>query len=69
MRCSNCGSENCQIINEVSIKGTDFSASKGCCGWYIFGPIGLLCGSCGGGKKVINNNYWVCNNCGRKWKA
>ena len=56
MRCSNCGSENCQIINEVSTKGTDFSASKGCCGWYIFGPIGLLCGSCGGGKKVINNN-------------
>lgn len=69
MRCSNCGSENCQIINEVSTKGTDFSASKGCCGWYIFEPIGLLCGSCGGGKKVINNNYWVCNNCGRKWKA
>lgn len=64
MRCSNCGSENCQIINEVSTKGTDFSASKGCCGWYIFGPIGLLCGSCGGEKKVINNNYWVCNNCG-----
>lgn len=58
-----------KLLMKFLLKVLIFSASKGCCGWYIFGPIGLLCGSCGGGKKVINNNYWVCNNCGRKWKA
>ena len=28
MRCSKCGSENCQIINEVQTYGKDFSDSK-----------------------------------------
>lgn len=69
MVCHRCGSNDCQIINEVSTSGKDFSATKGCCGWFMFGPIGLICGSCGEGRQVHNHNYWVCNNCGRKWKA
>ena len=69
MRCSKCGSENCKIINEVHSKGKDFSGSKGCCGYILFGPIGVLCGACGGGRKIHNTHYWVCNNCGRKWRA
>ena len=69
MRCPSCGSENCQIINEVSTSGKDYSASKGCCGWFFFGPIGLLCGACGEGKKTKNTQYWVCNHCGKKWRV
>ena len=32
MKCSKCGCEDSQIINEVKMTGKDFSASKGCCG-------------------------------------
>ncbi|MBO5476878.1 MAG: hypothetical protein J6A15_03880 [Clostridia bacterium] len=69
MRCSKCGSENCQIINEVQTYGKDFSASKGLCGAVLLGPIGILCGACGEGRQTNNINYWVCNNCGKKWRA
>lgn len=69
MKCPKCGSDNCQIINEVTTKGKDFSAGKGCLGALLFGWLGILCGACGNGKKNINTNYWVCNNCGNKWKA
>ena len=69
MQCPKCKSENCQIINEVTTKGKDFSASKGCCGAVLLGPLGILCGACGKGKRVQNTNYWVCNECGNKWKV
>lgn len=68
MRCMRCGGENCQIINKTTTKGKDFSASKGCCGLMLLGPIGLLCGVCGKGKQTNTTNYWVCNNCGNKWR-
>lgn len=69
MTCPKCGSGDCRIINEVRTTGKDFSASKGCCGAFLLGPIGVLCGACGKGRQVHNNNFWVCGNCGRKWKA
>ena len=69
MECPKCGSQNCGIINEITTKGKDFSAGQGCLGALIFGPIGVLCGLCGQKKRNINKNYWVCNNCGKKWKA
>ena len=69
MKCPRCGSENCNIINETTTKGKDFSVGKGCLGALILGPFGLLCGACGKGRQTINTNYWVCNNCGHKWKA
>lgn len=69
MKCPKCESENCQIINEVQTSGKDYSAGKGCIGTILLGPIGLLCGACGKGKTTTNTNYWVCNNCGNKWKA
>jgi DNA-directed RNA polymerase subunit RPC12/RpoP len=69
MKCPKCGGENCQIINEATTKGKDYSVGKGCFGTVILGPIGLLCGKCGEDKKIENTNYWVCNNCGKKWKA
>ena len=69
MNCPKCNSNKCHVINQVTTKGTDFSASKGCLGWICFGPIGLLCGACGKGKQIVNTQYWVCDECGKKWKA
>ena len=69
MKCPKCGENNSQIINEITSTGKDFSASKGCCGAILLGPIGILCGACGKGKQTHNTQYWVCNNCGNKWRA
>lgn len=69
MVCPKCGSNNSQIFNQVSTKGKDYSAGQGCCGALIAGPIGLLCGLCGQSKKTYNNQYWVCSDCGNKWRA
>ena len=69
MECPNCKKNNTQMINEVESKGKNFSATKGCLGTILLGPIGLLCGSCGKGKQIKSQNYWVCNDCGHKWKA
>ncbi len=69
MECPKCGSTNLQVITETSTKGKDFSAGKGCLGTIILGPIGLLCGACGKGKQVKTKNYWVCSECGHKFKA
>lgn len=69
MQCPKCGGTNCIIINETTSSGSDFNVGKGLCGYWIFGPIGVLCGACGEGKTVQNRNYWVCNSCGYKWKV
>ena len=47
MKCSKCGSENCQIVNEVHTSGKDFFASKGCCRGLILSRIGILCSDIG----------------------
>ena len=69
MRCPKCGSEQVQLITETTTEGKDFSGEKGCCGYLVFGPLGLLCGACGEGKQTRSTSYWVCHACGRKWKA
>ena len=63
MKCPKCGNENCQITTETS------SSGKGCCGALLLGPIGILCGACGKGKTIQSTSYWVCPNCGKKFKA
>lgn len=69
MKCPKCGNENCQITTETTSSGKDFSAGKGCCGALLLGLIGVLCGACGKGKTIQSTNYWVCPNCGKKFKA
>lgn len=70
--CPKCGSRNLSVTNEVNVQtsGKDFSAGKACLGNAMFGPLGILCGSCGGGKKVSSTNtvFWICNDCGNKFK-
>lgn len=66
--CPKCGSNNLQVIQEQSTKGKDFSGSKGCCGFILLGPIGILCGHCGKGKQFQTQSYWLCKSCGNKFK-
>lgn len=66
MKCPHCGSENVNLISNVTSRG--FSASNACCGTLLTGNcIGMLCGFCGSGK-TKNKEFWVCNNCGSKFQ-
>ena len=69
MQCPKCGNIYLQSTTETTATGKDYSASKGCCGAILFGPIGLLCGACGSGRKIKSTTYWLCPNCGNKFKA
>ena len=69
MICPKCQHNTCEVINEIQSNGKDFSAGKGICGALVFGPIGVLCGACGKGREVSSTNYWLCKNCGNKFKV
>ena len=70
MKCPNCGGEHCQVVTEVNSYTQGFGVGKGCCGYICFGPIGLLCGLCGMGEGSSTSvTYWICQDCGRKFKA
>ena len=68
LHCPKCGGTNVTPIVETKTTGKDFSAGKGCCGFVLLGPIGILCGACGGGKQTQSNTYWMCSNCGNKFQ-
>jgi len=65
MACPRCGSHNVQVIADTNTKGYDFC--PGFLGWWLLGPIGLLCGMCGMGE---TNTYIirVCRDCGAKFR-
>ena len=73
--CPHCGSEDLFPITstETSItsSGGGFSAGKGCLGYFLLDPLGLLCGACGSKVKTdVQNstkNYWACRSCGKKF--
>lgn len=65
MKCPHCGSENVNFISNTTTKG--FRGGKACCGFLIWGWIGILCGLCGSGKQNTKE-YWICNNCGNKFQ-
>lgn len=70
MICPKCKADGCQAITETSGSTKGFSAGKGCCGILMLGPFGWLCGLCGMGKgKTESTTYWICSNCGHKFKA
>lgn len=64
MICPNCESENCNFISQTHTSSGSFA--DGCCGFILFGPIGILCGLCG--KDTTTKEFWVCNNCGCKFQ-
>lgn len=65
MKCPSCGSENVNLISNTTNRG--FRGSDACCGYMLMGPLGILCGSFGSGKKKTNE-FWVCNNCGSRFQ-
>lgn len=76
IKCPKCGGKNLHAITEtetaVKTSGGGYSATKGCLGWLAFGPFGLLCGNCGQSTKTsvntTNKNYWVCGDCGHRFR-
>lgn len=70
--CPSCGHKDLQVINETSSQtsGGGYSAGKGCLGYLLLGPLGLLCGSCGQSQTTTTTNrtYWVCPKCGKKFE-
>lgn len=69
MRCPNCGSDDCHIVEEMETKQKGYGICSGICGYVILGPLGLLCGLCGmGDGHTWKKSYWVCGHCGRKFR-
>ncbi len=63
-QCPKCGSEKIQGVHSSTQKGfSDTNACGGCC---LLGPLGLLCGLCGSGKKE-EKTFRMCLNCGNKF--
>ena len=62
--CPRCGCCQCTPFQETVSEGRDFEPGDALCGFLLFGPIGLLCGACNGGRKSYNRIYWICNECG-----
>ena len=71
--CPNCHSTDLIPITETrtDISGGGYGVGKGCCGWVLLGPFGLLCGLCGTGVKSHSKTVtsWVCKNCGNKFRS
>ena len=57
LRCPKCNSTNLQVVSEVTGKGAKL--------WKL-----CLCGLCGlaGAGKTTTTNFWVCQDCGKKFK-
>lgn len=74
--CPMCGGSHLQAISENDDKtitrGGGYSGVKGCLGYLVFGPFGLLCGNCGNKQQTTtfksNKLYWVCSDCGHKFR-
>jgi hypothetical protein len=60
-----CGGNNAKSEHLQNIKDSN-SAGDACCGYLLFGPIGLLCGF--GKVSSENKMYWICQDCGYKWQ-
>lgn len=58
VRCPNCGSPEVFLMTRES---NGFDASNACCGYIIFGPLGLLCGLSGERESLTTRK---CKNCG-----
>ena len=69
MKCPKCGSENCKFYTKTELNSSLFSLDKACCGTIFLGPLGILCGLCGSNLSTTTKEYWVCHDCGNKFKA
>lgn len=65
--CPKCGGQDCQAVTETDVEGGGYKTGKGCCGYILLGPLGLLCGALGSKSKTTKSDFWVCSNCGSKF--
>lgn len=66
IKCPKCGSDSITLVSNTQKKG--FSSGNACCGYFLLGPIGVLCGSLGA-NKTSTTEYWVCGGCGNKFQS
>ena len=72
--CPKCGNAymRMQVQKNVHTSTSDgYSASDGCCGYILFGPLGLLCGVGGNQKTNVtetSSKLWACDNCGNTFR-
>lgn len=70
--CPYCQSYDLQAVSEsnTNVSGGGYGLGKGCLGWLVLGPLGLLCGLCGHRVKSqsTTRHYWICKSCGRKFR-
>ena len=75
MHCPKCKEREiqCLMTNETFVSSGGYSAGKGCLGFLLFGPLGLLCGACGSKQKITSENnqktVWVCKGCGHQFRC
>ena len=62
--CPYCGCETCHPTIKTEVSG-GYSSSKGCCGFILLGPLGLLCGS--SKVRASNETWWNCPKCGKEF--
>ena len=68
IHCPKCKSEKIQALTETNVQG-GYRVGRGCLGWLLFGPLGLLCGALGKKARVSseNNTIFICMECGFKF--
>ena len=68
--CPFCQTSNCQPIlkSTTEVKHSGYHWDSGCCGMFLLGPFGLLCGLCGTGSesKTTHESWWSCTQCGKE---
>lgn len=68
--CPFCQAPNCQPMQKSSteIEHKNYRWGQGCCGMFLLGPFGLLCGLCGTGSKIKSESvlWWTCLTCGKQ---
>lgn len=61
VRCPNCNSTDIHFVTKAD---SEFDGSNACCGYILFGPLGLLCGLTG---KRENDTVRKCMNCNHEF--
>lgn len=67
--CPFCHEPECKPVSlsETETKTKGYKWGNGCCGMFLLGPFGFLCGLCGTGSKTKTTTElrWVCTKCGK----
>ena len=68
--CPFCKEGNCQPTQKITMESShkNYKWGSGCCGMFLLGPFGLLCGLCGAGshEKATSDLWWTCLKCGKQ---